>query len=140
MRMVDGDELWSRVATGTDEIIHVRKTEGLVGACVQTAKVINIPNAYEDDRFNREIDKHTGYLTRSMLVCPVKSEDGEVVGAIQMINKKDDEKGAAFSDGDLRTFKCWHHTWQGLYESSTPEPWSHYGQRQRHNSFKKCTS
>jgi hypothetical protein len=100
--MLDGDELWSRVATGTEHIIKVPKTFGLVGACVQTGKSIIIPDAYEDARFNREIDKHTGYRTRSMLVCPVKSKDGAVVGAIQMINKKDKETDISFVEGDLR--------------------------------------
>jgi hypothetical protein len=66
--------------------------------------VINIRDAYEDARFNREIDKHTGYRTKSMLVCPVKSKDGTVIGAIQMINKKDKETDTdiSFVDGDLR--------------------------------------
>lgn len=97
---VDGDELWSRVATGTDDIIHVNKTSGVVGACVKTGKIINIADAYEDDRFNREVDKTTGYRTQSILACPVKDADGNVLGAIQMINKKRDGKPTAFERCD----------------------------------------
>ena len=98
--MVDGEKLWSRVATGAKDSIQIAKTVGIVGACIQTGKLINIPDAYKDDRFNPEVDKYTGYRTRSILVCPVKDAGGKVVGAIQMINKKDGDEDVSFAKGD----------------------------------------
>lgn len=100
--MLDGDELWSRVATGTEETLHSVKRVGLVGACVQSGEAMNIPDAYKDSRFNKDFDNFTGYRTRSMLLYPVKGENGEVIGAIQMINKKLDGKDIAFGETDLR--------------------------------------
>jgi hypothetical protein len=81
-------ELWSRVATGTKGIIKVPSNAGIVGACVITGEIINVPDAYRDDRFNRAVDAGTGFHTRSVLAIPVKNDDGETIGAIQMINKK----------------------------------------------------
>lgn len=82
------EELWSQVATGTDGIIKVSSSSGIVGAGVQSGEMINVKNAYEDDRFNPEVDTRTGFHTTSILTVPVKDENGEIVGAIQLCNKK----------------------------------------------------
>jgi HD-GYP domain-containing protein (c-di-GMP phosphodiesterase class II) len=38
--------------------------------------------------FNRSFDEQQGYRTRSMLCVPMRNHDGEIVGAIQLINAK----------------------------------------------------
>ncbi|KAK3740158.1 hypothetical protein QZH41_014087, partial [Actinostola sp. cb2023] len=40
-----------------------------------------------DPRFNQDVDKQTGYHTKSLLCKPVKNNEGEVVGVAQIINK-----------------------------------------------------
>jgi Transmembrane protein 65/GAF domain len=83
------EELWSRVATGgTEGIIKVPSASGIVGAALHSKALINVPDAYLDSRFNSAVDQGTGYRTHSMLVTPFFDENGEVLGAIQMINKK----------------------------------------------------
>jgi diguanylate cyclase (GGDEF)-like protein len=54
----------------------------------QTGELINIPNAYHDPRFNPEFDKETGFLTKSALCVPLKNMRGEIIGAIQVLNKR----------------------------------------------------
>ncbi len=44
----------------------------------------------EPYNFNPEYDIHHHYITRSMLVIPMKNHHGEVVGVIQLINKRID--------------------------------------------------
>src|SRR5439155_22479291 len=39
---------------------------------------------------NRSFDEDTGYRTRSMLVVPMRSHEGETMGALQLINCKRD--------------------------------------------------
>ena len=96
----ESNELWSRVATGTEGIIKVPKAAGIVGACVTSGKIINIPDAYLDSRFNQGIDRATGYRTKSVLAVPVRSND-KILGAIQMINKKTpDGSDASFEEND----------------------------------------
>lgn len=82
------NELWSRVATGTQREIRVSDNSGVVGSCVQTGELLNIHDAYRDDRFNPDVDRVTGFRTRSIIAVPVKDDAGVVIGAIQMINKK----------------------------------------------------
>lgn len=42
----------------------------------------------QDERFLPEIDKKTGYVTRSILCLPILSHLGNVVGVAEMVNKK----------------------------------------------------
>lgn len=44
--------------------------------------------AYHDVRFNPDIDKVTGFRTRTILCYPVLSSTNELLGVIQMVNKK----------------------------------------------------
>ncbi|KAK7196455.1 cAMP specific phosphodiesterase [Novymonas esmeraldas] len=61
---------------------------GIAGHVAQSGAVVNIPNAYEDDRFNRSVDKVTGYRTRTILCLPIAFE-GTIVAVAQLINKLD---------------------------------------------------
>ena len=85
------NELWSKVAqgVGTREI-RFRMGKGIAGTVAQTDRAVNIPDAYKDPRFNPDVDKETGYRTRSILCVPMRSLEGEVVGVLQALNKRGD--------------------------------------------------
>lgn len=99
-------ELWSQVATGTKGIIKVKADAGIVGACVKSGELVNIADAYKDERFNPDVDKATAFHTRSVLAMPVKDEEGSIIGAIQMINKKSkDGSPSEFTVDDEKMIK-----------------------------------
>lgn len=82
-------ELWSRVAEGIGAAeIRFPADHGLAGACFTAGQVINIPDAYADLRFNREVDRKTGFKTRTILCVPIKSRNGEGMGIMQVLNRK----------------------------------------------------
>ncbi|MBQ6516757.1 HD domain-containing protein [bacterium] len=82
------NELWSKVALGLgSKEIRFPADKGLAGHVVTTGETINIKDAYEDDRFNKEIDLQTGYRTKSILCMPIKNQKQEIVGAFQVLNK-----------------------------------------------------
>ena len=81
------DELVIRVATGMDPI-RIPADKGIVGECAQTRELINVPDCYADDRFNRDIDKQTGYRSRCMLTLPLIGYEDSLVGVLQILNKK----------------------------------------------------
>jgi adenylate cyclase len=85
--------LWSRVASGIEGVIQVPLEHSIVGDCVMAGKVLNVREAYQDARFNPNVDQQTGYKTHSVLAVPVRDKDGggTIIGAIQMLNKKDEE-------------------------------------------------
>lgn len=85
----DTDELWSLVAEGAGMTeIRLPSTAGIAGSVFTSGQTINIPDAYEDPRFNAAVDKATGYRTQSILSMPVCNKTGRIVGVIQVLNKK----------------------------------------------------
>lgn len=99
--------IWSRVASGVDGIIQAPIKGSIVGECISSGKTINIQDAYQDKRFNPEVDIKTGFHTTSVLAVPVKNKEGKVIGAIQMINKQKEMEAeggekAVFSEGDIK--------------------------------------
>ena len=83
------NELYSRVAQGdlTREI-RILNNVGIAGAIFQNKSGEVIHDVYADSRFNKEVDQETGYKTKNMICCPVKTVDGLTIGVIQVLNKK----------------------------------------------------
>jgi adenylate cyclase len=82
-------ELYSRVAQGdlTREI-RILNTTGIAGAIFQSGTGEIIHDAYKDDRFNNTIDQQTGYTTKNIVCAPVRTVRGDVIGVIQILNKR----------------------------------------------------
>lgn len=61
--------------------------------CALENILINIPDVYSTENYNfvgpRLFDKNTNYRTKSMLVVPLVNNDNDVIGVLQLINKKD---------------------------------------------------
>ncbi|XP_071952121.1 dual 3',5'-cyclic-AMP and -GMP phosphodiesterase 11-like isoform X2 [Antedon mediterranea] len=88
------------------EIVKVAWGKGIVGYVAKTGETVNIANAYEDSRFNCEVDLCTGYKTRSMLSMPIKDPSGEVIGVAEVINKLGGiDKPEAFDETDEQVFE-----------------------------------
>jgi phosphoserine phosphatase len=90
------DELVLEVATGIKPI-RVPSGAGLVGACARERQIINVPDCYADPRFDRSVDKASGYRTRCMLTLPLIDHKNVLVGVMQVLNKRD---GSAFDADD----------------------------------------
>lgn len=74
-------------------------------------KIINIPNVYHEKTYNFEgtknFDKSTGYKSKSMLVIPLINHENDVIGVLQLINKKDSSKRIiSFNATDERIIKA----------------------------------
>lgn len=82
------DELYAKALTG-GEAIRFAARLGIAGESFKTATPINVPDAYADARFNRAIDRTTGYRTRNLLTFPMLGHDGRPVGVLQALNKHD---------------------------------------------------
>ena len=96
-------ELYSRVAQGNfSREIRILNTTGVAGAIFSSGKGEIIHDAYQDGRFNRSIDEQTGFVTKSILCAPVKTEKNEVIGVVQVLNKNDGE----FNQEDLKLLEA----------------------------------
>jgi response regulator RpfG family c-di-GMP phosphodiesterase len=62
--------------------------------CALESKLFNFEDVYHVKEFNfdgtKVFDQSTNYKTQSMLVVPMLNRDKDVIGVIQLINKKDD--------------------------------------------------
>lgn len=87
------NELLTVVAHGDDDdnvespLIRMNADDGLAGAALQLNRMLNIVDAYEDERFNPEFDRMTGFRTRSVLCFPLHDTEGEPIGVAQVLNR-----------------------------------------------------
>jgi adenylate cyclase len=106
-------QLWSKVAEGAAlSEIRIPLGSGIAGHVAKTGETVNIPDAYNDPRFNPDVDRRTGYHTHTILCMPMRSKDGKILGVLQVLNKRhgvfthqDEELLAAFASGVAVTIR-----------------------------------
>jgi HD-GYP domain-containing protein (c-di-GMP phosphodiesterase class II) len=106
----DGASIYTRDSSGVlffrlwqnatlDVAPEIQKTpvgeDSVAGYVGRTGKLVVLPDAYTlpadaPYRFNPATDRRLGYRTRSLLTVPLTNKVGEVVGVLQLINRKDD--------------------------------------------------
>ncbi len=62
---------------------------GIVGETLRTGKPICVDDAYDDPRFNQEVDRKSGYRTRNLVCVPLRDAQGTIVGAFEGINQNE---------------------------------------------------
>ncbi len=104
-------ELWSKIAQKSEiKEIRLKIGVGIAGHVAKTGEIINIKDAYNDERFDPTTDKKTGYRTRSILCMPIREpvkkigQVGEIIGVLQILNRKEGVFTA--EDEDLLTSLC----------------------------------
>lgn len=80
-------DLRSRLATGGREI-RTPADRGIAGATFKGGTLINVRDASTDPRFYDEIDRQTGFQTRTLLSVPLRGIDNETIGVLQLLNKR----------------------------------------------------
>ena len=71
--------------------------QSIAGAAVLARQPINVADVYQLDAqkpytFDPSFDRRVGYRTKSMLAMPMISAEDDVIGVIQLINKKPDPR------------------------------------------------
>ncbi|MEK7467145.1 MAG: HD domain-containing phosphohydrolase [Planctomycetota bacterium] len=110
-QVTQNDVLSERLGSGNtgrflrDQTVPITKTS-LSGYTATTGEVLNIPDAYAipstaEYHFKDEYDRKNNYRTRSLLVVPMKKQNGEVIGVLQLINARDAKGQIVEFHGDL---------------------------------------
>jgi phosphoserine phosphatase RsbU/P len=89
-------ELWTKVAIKSG-VIRLKSDAGIVGHSFTHDEVVCVHDPYNDARFHREPDLHSGFVTRNLLSAPMKGLDGKPIGAIECVNKV----SGVFGENDL---------------------------------------
>lgn len=98
-------ELVFSVPTGPkkEEVTEVRMAadKGVCGWVFTNNAPLLIPDAKQDARFFQDLDKSSGFETRSIICVPLLLK-GRVEGVLEVLNKKD---GSSFGEPDLYLLK-----------------------------------
>lgn len=85
----------------------IQNSENISAVCALTKKTVNIPDIYlyHMGEFNfegaKKFDRANGYRSKSMVVVPMLNQDEEVVGVMQLINKKSLNDTVEFTQSDI---------------------------------------
>ncbi|MCA1580320.1 MAG: protein kinase [Acidobacteria bacterium] len=89
LRERGADELVSQILEGGAVApIRLPIGRGIAGTVARTGESINIADAYKDPRFDSRTDLTSGFQTRTILAAPLKTPSGEIVGVVQLLNKR----------------------------------------------------
>jgi serine/threonine protein kinase len=90
-------ELWSRVLVGgRSEEVRLAMGQSVAGRAALEGRPLCVDDAQNDPRFDPAVDRESGFETRNVLAVPLKHADGQIVGALEVVNSprefsKDDE-------------------------------------------------
>ena len=96
-------ELVLRVAqdVAPGESVRIPIGSGIAGAAATSGRPVRVADAYQDPRFNRDVDLKTGFRTRSVLCLPLHDRRGDVFAVTQLLNRRD---GQPFDEADERRY------------------------------------
>ena len=80
------NHLWTKVAHGIPEI-RIPLGQGIVGASIAQNETVVVNDTSKDARFLTPVDRTSGYVTQSVIAIPLRGADGQVMGALQVLNK-----------------------------------------------------
>ena len=81
-------ELWTKIALGMEEkILRIPLGQGIAGFVAKTGSAVNIRDAYKDTRFAQDLDRITGYQTRSVLAVPLRGRVNPLLGHFTWRNR-----------------------------------------------------
>ena len=85
------EEIWFAAASGegSEATISVRMPygQGIAGWVVSHGEPVIVSDVQADNRFFADIDKHSGFTTKSILCVPLMTK-GHTIGALEVMNKK----------------------------------------------------
>jgi serine/threonine protein kinase len=89
LRDPETTELVSQILEGGSvRPIRLPIGQGIAGAVAESGQVINVEDPYKDPRFDSGVDHSSGFRTTSILAAPMRTPGGEIVGVVQLLNKR----------------------------------------------------
>jgi len=95
------NEIWSLVGLGLEQhVIRLPADRGIAGWVAREGSALRLDNAYDDPRFEPDIDRKLGFKTQQLLCLPIRNEADAIIGVLQLLNKDEsfNEEDEAFLD------------------------------------------
>ena len=101
---------WTTLADGVERIV-IPSNKGLVGETLEERKPIVTNDPYSHPKFLSDIDKATGFVTKSVITAPIFSSKREILGVFQLLNKE-----GGFDKDDVKFMIFFSHYISGFLE------------------------
>ncbi len=103
--LMEGDKLVFKIVRGGGDGklsgLSIPRSQGIAGWVVDNVSMARINDVRNDSRFDSQVDKITGYETRSVLCAPLRLSSG-TIGALELVNKKD--SSFSYEDEELISY------------------------------------
>lgn len=97
------NELEAVAALGIEkELLKFDYRKGIAGSVFTTGVSLNIDTKTDKVRFSEEMDKTTGFETRSIICSPITNREDKIIGVIEVLNKRNEDR---FTVEDEKTMK-----------------------------------
>lgn len=97
------NELEAVAALGIEkELLKFDYRKGIAGSVFTTGVSLNIDTKSDKVRFSEEMDKATGFDTRSIICSPITNREDKIIGVIEVLNKRNEDR---FTVEDEKTMK-----------------------------------
>ncbi len=97
------NELEAVAALGIEkELLKFDYRKGIAGSVFTTGVSLNIDTKTDKVRFSEEMDKMTGFDTRSIICSPITNREDKIIGVIEILNKRNEDR---FTVEDEKTMK-----------------------------------
>ncbi len=98
-------DVWFAAASGegSEAVIGLRMAwgQGIAGWVVEQGQPVMVPDVDVDARFFADMDKKSGFTTKSILCVPLKTK-GRTIGAVEVMNKRN----GTFNNDDLQLLQA----------------------------------
>jgi len=102
IRQISFATQWCRESGFASDRIPI--TSGIAGSVARTGQPLNIADPYSQPDFNPEVDRRTGYRTRSILCMPIFDRRKEVIAVAQLLNKRGDQPFSVVAEQSFSDF------------------------------------
>jgi phosphoserine phosphatase RsbU/P len=90
------NEIWSVKGLGLEKReIRIPVSRGIAGWVARHGDPVRVEDALSDPHFDPGVDRDLGYHTRELLALPIRNKSGEIVGVLELLNKKNGPFSAA---------------------------------------------
>lgn len=112
------NELEAVAALGIEkEFLKFDYRKGIAGSVFTTGVPLNIDAKTDKVRFSQEMDKKTGYETKSILCNPITNREDKVIGVIEVLNKRNQDR---FTEEDEKTMKVLALIFSSVFHNYNP--------------------
>ncbi|MFZ4714813.1 MAG: sigma 54-interacting transcriptional regulator [Bacteriovoracaceae bacterium] len=112
------NELEAVAALGVEkDLLKFDYRKGIAGSVFTTGLSLNIDAKNDKIRFSEDIDRLTGFITKSILCSPIHNREDKIIGVVEILNKRNEDR---FTIEDEKTMKVLGLVFSSVFHNYNP--------------------